>query len=179
MKFQQAILMWEHMFLYKVCTFSLFLHYLHLTYLLCALGNQQVPIVGGVGDWWFLKIATAMTWCQMHWPTELTVRVKCQVMWGASVATNSTTKNTSLTCRACCEFGIESCFSWRGRPPTNPHTWTPEPATMLTTLMLHWQEISYFLQGIKISLSTHPASIQWVQGTLYPGVAIGWPLRTT
>lgn len=43
----------------------------------------------------------------------------------------------------------------------------------VTTLMLHWQEISYFLQGIKISLSTHPASIQWVQGTLYPGVAIG------
>jgi len=66
----------------------------------------------------------------MHWPTELTVRVKSHVMWGASVATISPTENTSLTCRACCEFGIESCFSWQGRPPTNPHTWTPEPATV-------------------------------------------------
>ena len=71
-----------------------------------------------------------MTLCQMHGPTELAVTVKSQVMWGASVATISPTKNTSLTCRACCESGIESCFSWRGRPPTNPHTCTPEPATM-------------------------------------------------
>lgn len=43
----------------------------------------------------------------------------------------------------------------------------------VTTLMLHWQEISYFLQGINISLSTHPASIQCVQETLYSGVAMG------
>jgi hypothetical protein len=41
----------------------------------------------------------------------------------------------------------------------------------VTTLMLHWQEISYLLQGIKISLSNHQASIQWIQGTLYPRVA--------
>jgi hypothetical protein len=66
----------------------------------------------------------------MQWPTELTVRVKSHVMWGASGATISPTKNISLTCRACCEFGIDSCFNWWGRPPTNPHTWTPEPANV-------------------------------------------------
>jgi len=38
------------LFLYKVCTFSLFLHHLHSIYLLCALDNQQVPMLGGVGD---------------------------------------------------------------------------------------------------------------------------------
>jgi hypothetical protein len=53
------------------------------------------------------------------------------------------------------------------------HTHGPQNLQQcVTTFMLQWHEIPYFLQSTKISLSTHPASIQWAQGALYPGVAI-------